>query len=172
MSVGTLFDFIALKSSNIDLTSNNTLTNKKTYTFNLKNTNIHRIDDSQVVEHWEKLKETIGKNEKIMDIKKNRYFIIREAVSATEIQIGRIKENLGSDSLIIKIDKIVEANVGISWTSTKKTELNVSVKKPLFVFYKPQEIIFVKQASGGLSYKLVDLSKESERIFYESHEGN
>jgi len=172
LNIGTLLDFIALKSSNIDLTSSNSFKNKKTYTFNLNNTKIYRLDDTQVSEHWEKLKEIVIKNEEIMDIKKNRYFIIREAVSATEIQIGKVKENVGSDSLIAKIDKIVDANIGVSWASIKKTELNISAKTPLFVFYKPQEIIFVKQAAGGLSYKLVDLSTESERMFYESHEGN
>jgi hypothetical protein len=147
-NINAIISFISKKGSigaDLDLNYEKEISFK----FKLGGTKIYKVTDENLRPLQSDLIKRLKADIKLFGFNKPKYFIVREAITAKEILIKIEKHTQSNDSIIAKINQIVNVDSNVKWTNEKKTEIRVSQNEGLFIFFKPEEINFQSSITGN-----------------------
>lgn len=119
------------------------ITHENNCTLDFKITGTQRLEtyDAEISPFIPEIRKAING---ITPEKGNRYYLIRDVVSAANISYKFDKTTMDKIGGSGKINKLVELNSNLSWNSTDSYQLTENFPKPYYVCYKPWEITFLK----------------------------
>jgi hypothetical protein len=158
MNIGTVLSFIS-NNSVVDANGGFNSNKVSNFNFKLKDAQIYKISDADLRPQYAAMKQRITDDIRLFGLQSPRYFIVRESVTAKEIFIQTTKDVKNDANLKAQIESIINADANISWTSSSKDEIKVTLKDGLFVFYKPEEIKLQTSAAGDVEISIKPASK-------------
>jgi hypothetical protein len=118
-SINSIIPFIS-KGKAINVSTNLNMEKETTFRFRLAQTQVLKVTDENLRPIYSNLLSRLNEDIKLFGYKNQRYFIVREAVTAKEIFIRIDKLSKGNNSLTAEINKIIETNSKAVWTNQKR----------------------------------------------------
>lgn len=148
LNIESLISFIAPRDANFDFELNEAFKKEASFIFKLKDAQVYKISDKDLEPYYADLLVRLEKSMKLFKLKNPKYFIIREAVTAKEIDIQIDKKVVNDNSIKMQVDKMINGNATSSWSNAKKDEIKVTLKDGLFVLFKPEKINLSSSITG------------------------
>jgi hypothetical protein len=159
MNVKTVLSFVSHSSG---VTANGGFNSNKVSNFNFKLNDalIYKVSDADLRPHYNDMIKRIQDDIKMFGLQSPRYFIVRESVTAKEIFIKTSKDVKNDANIKAEFEKALNGNANVTWTSTSKDEIKVTLKDGLFVFYKPEEIMLQTSSAGDVKLAILPAGKD------------
>lgn len=147
VSTNALVSFIS-KGTNTSNNAEININKKNQFDFRLKDTKVIKLSDEELRPLYSKLIKQLTDDIKLFGIKTPKYFIVREAITAKEMIISFTKSTSNKAEIKAKLNTYINNDGTIQWTNNSKEELNIKLNQGVFVFFKPEEILFSTSIGG------------------------
>ena len=170
LSLGIVCEFLKINTEKFDAKLKSKLQNKYSIQISLIDAKKLVIEDKQLRgDVLANLKERIKSDIKEgLGSDKDKYYLLKEAVTAKEFTIEVSKENNLSNELALEINKVINVRPDLTWGNNKKTSLRVKLEKPQVLFFKPFEIKVRNNLGGDIDIEIVEMKDEDLNFIYEN----
>lgn len=145
---GILAKFLGLQKLNLIADADINKEKEVTVGIELEDTTCEKAFDDKIEEAL--MKRTFWLEAKMVQYKKERFFIIRECIWAKSMKLMFDENILGSQKIKAGLMKIVEGEQGVTWKVDAKFQLKYKYEKPLCVLYKIDKLYLSMVRAGSL----------------------